>query len=223
MNISTDSPTSLLVGLLLFVATSVIAAPPPIVTEQRGQLPACVQCHGIDGRGDAQLGSPRLAGLNPEYIVKQLRDFQTHRRQSDVMAVQAQGLTVDEIDMIAAYYANLKSPSVKIDVTPQQVSVGKNLAIRGNWDKNVPACFRCHGDQGRGVAPHMPALAGQHKSYLVAQLQAWKSGKRSNDPLSLMATIAQRMDDNEIDAVATYIASLPATRTSTDSEGNRTP
>lgn len=220
MSVSTFSPIFTLGGLLLFVATSVVAAPPPIVTEQRGPLPACVQCHGADGRGNAQLGSPRLAGLNQEYIVKQLRDFQSQRRQSDVMVPQAQALTVDEIYSIAAYYADLTTSSDVIDVAPEQVSVGKKIATRGNWDKNVPACFRCHGDQGLGVEPHMPALAGQHKSYLVAQLQAWKRGERRNDPLSLMATIAQRMADDEIDAVATYLASLPATRTRADTQGD---
>lgn len=41
----------------------------------RDNVPACVTCHGVNGEGHFELGYPRLAGLHPSYIIKQLQDF----------------------------------------------------------------------------------------------------------------------------------------------------
>jgi cytochrome c553 len=87
---------------------------------------------------------------------------------------------------------------------------GENLAVNGAWNRDMPACFKCHGANGLGVAPHFPALAGQHAAYTVSQLQAWKAGTRRNDPLNLMKSVADKLSDAEMQAVATYISTLGA-------------
>jgi cytochrome c553 len=70
----------------------------------------------------------------------------------------------------------------------------------------VAACASCHGATGSGIPAQYPRLAGQHQDYTVAQLQAFKSGARKNSPQ--MDTLAKRMSDEEMKAVADYIAGL---------------
>ena len=77
---------------------------------------------------------------------------------------------------------------------------------RGQAPRGVAACASCHGAAGAGLPIQYPRLAGQHQDYTVAQLTAFKGGARKN---SLpMTTLAQRMSDNEMKAVADYIAGL---------------
>lgn len=171
---------------------------------------ACAVCHGSDGSGNAAAGFPRVAGLDAEYLEKQLRDFQAGTRTNPMMASVASQLSDDQISAVASYAASLDAPA------PDQGAVdeaalrrGQQLAERGNWDKDIPACTRCHGDDAQGVSPSMPALAGQHESYLINQLKAWQRGQRSNDPVGLMAAVAQRLSDREIEDVAAYLSTLP--------------
>jgi thiosulfate dehydrogenase len=60
-----------------------------------------------------------------------------------------------------------------------------------------------------GVGNSFPALAGQHASYLKAQLMAWRIGSRDNDPNQLMKGIAERLSEQQISAITEYYATLP--------------
>jgi cytochrome c553 len=66
----------------------------------------------------------------------------------------------------------------------------------------------CHSADGGGIPTEFPRLAGQHAQYVVAQLQAFRSGARANDPNAMMQTIASKLSDNEMKAVAQYISGL---------------
>lgn len=52
-----------------------VAAGKTLVEKGRGDIPACLACHGANGEGLDAAGYPRLAGLNSNYIEKQLKDF----------------------------------------------------------------------------------------------------------------------------------------------------
>ena len=69
-----------------------------------------------------------------------------------------------------------------------------------------PACAGCHGPTGAGIPAQYPRIGGQHQDYTVAQLALFKTGARANSPQ--MSTIAKRMSDEEMKAVADYIAGL---------------
>ena len=172
---------------------------------------ACATCHGSDGTGNAASGIPRLAGLNQTYLTKQLNDFKSGKRNNPLMNGIAQGLDDTEVRDLASYFSGLTTRMKTKAVDKKLHKQGENLAVYGNWDNDIPACFRCHGDQARGGGPAMPALAGQHQNYIQAQLQAWKAGARNNDPVGLMTAIAGRMSDVEIRAVSAYLASLTPT------------
>ena len=65
----------------------------------------CQACHGLDGNS-ATPDYPRLAGQYPDYLAKALRDYKSGARKNPIMAGFAGGLTVKDIDNLAAYYAS---------------------------------------------------------------------------------------------------------------------
>ena len=67
------------------------------------------------------------------------------------------------------------------------------------------ACATCHGSFGISQLPNAPHLAGQPKIYLVEQLRAYKSGKRSNE---VMSVVARGLSENDIDDLAAWYASM---------------
>ena len=195
--------------LLATAAISAGAAPPPIVTQGKGAAIACASCHGMEGAGNSQAGYPALAQLPQAYFTKQIADFKSGTRANTVMSPIAKALSPEDAEAAAAYYTSLPRPvSSSAPADAAVVARGENLAVNGAWDKGLPACFKCHAPGGIGVAPSFPPLAGQHVGYTVSQLQAWKTGTRTNDPLQLMKTVAEKLSDDDMRAVAAYIATL---------------
>lgn len=176
-------------------------------------VPACMSCHGSSGEGLAAAGFPRLAGQSAAYLEKQLHAFAGGQRVNPQMQAVASALSDSQIRAVAAYYGQLPGwqpapppvDAAALPTAPQQWTRGQKLALRGNWDKGIPACFTCHGPAGVGVAPHFPALNGQHAAYTRSQLKAWQSGTRTNDPQGLMKSVALRLSPAEIDAVSAYL------------------
>lgn len=180
----------------------------------------CVACHGVDGAGMAESGYPRLAGLPKAYLLGQLQAFRSGTRQSALMERIAKALNEQEMDLVSDYYADLEIPPAQpSNADVETLELGKRLVQQGKWGVGMPACVRCHGQDTQGVPPVFPRLAGQHASYLRQQLQHWQKGERQNDPSGLMQAVAKHLDDQEITAVAAYLASLaPAAPTAAGME-----
>jgi cytochrome c553 len=66
-------------------------------------------------------------------------------------------------------------------------------------------CFVCHGADGLSKMPDAPNLAGQNEAYLVKALKDFRSGKRENEVMSMMA---KNLSDDEIATVARYFSSI---------------
>ena len=169
---------------------------------------ACQSCHGANGAGVAAANFPRLAGLNADYLAKQLHDFASGTRSNPIMDPIAKSLTPEEAADVAAYYANEKAPHSAPAADEGLLGKGRRLVELGDWGKAVPACIMCHGPGANGVGTHFPALAGQHAGYIASQLNAWKQGTRKNDPNRLMTGIAERLDPDQIKAVSAYLAGM---------------
>ncbi|WP_322401844.1 c-type cytochrome [Massilia luteola] len=167
-------------------------------------LPACASCHGAGGNSTINT-NPRLAGQIDTYLHKQLVDFTTPARNQPVMTTYAKMLTDDEKKNIAAYLAT-QQPKQGAARNKDTLELGRKIYRGGIADRGVAACASCHGATGAGLPVQYPRLAGQHQDYTVTQLQAFKSGARSNSPQ--MATLAKRLSDDEMKAVADYIAGL---------------
>lgn len=65
----------------------------------------CQACHGMDGNS-ATADYPKLGGQYPSYLAKALRDYKSGARKNPIMLGFAQGLTRQDIDNVAAYYAS---------------------------------------------------------------------------------------------------------------------
>ena len=148
-----------------------------------------------------------LRSEDPEAIA----DFYAHW-----MIGVAKGISIEDAKAAAGYYASLDRTNIQAKagnprpVDPEVIAIGEELAINGDWDRDIPPCFKCHAVDGVGVEPWFPPLAGQHPDYIVRQLKAWKNGARANDPLDLMKTVSENLTDDEIHAVAAYMATLEA-------------
>ncbi|MBP1206422.1 cytochrome c553 [Duganella sp. 1411] len=167
-------------------------------------LPACVSCHGANGNSTIAV-NPKLSAQHQSYIYKQLVNFTTAERNQPVMTTYAKMLTDEEKHNVAAW---LSAQAVKPGAAKNKdtIDLGKKIYRGGIAEKNVPACASCHGASGNGIPVQYPRLAGQHQDYTVAQLGLFKSGARKNS--AQMTTIAQRMSDDEMKAVADYVAGL---------------
>lgn len=167
-------------------------------------LPACVSCHGANGNSTIAV-NPKLSAQHESYIYKQLVNFTTAERNQPVMTTYAKMLTDEEKHNVAAW---LSAQAAKPGAAKNKdtIDLGKKIYRGGIAEKSVPACASCHGATGSGIPVQYPRLAGQHQDYTVAQLGLFKSGARKNS--AQMTTIAQRMSEDEMKAVADYVAGL---------------
>jgi cytochrome c553 len=167
-------------------------------------LPSCASCHGAAGNSTI-VANPKLSGQADAYTYKQLVDFTTPQRQHPVMSTYAKLLTDEEKRHLGAFLANT-TPKQGAARNKDSIDLGKKIYRGGNAASGVAACASCHGANGGGIPAQYPRLAGQHQDYTIAQLNNFRSGARSNSVQ--MTALAKRMSDEEIKAVADYIAGL---------------
>lgn len=164
----------------------------------------CHLCHGEEGEASSAI-YPRLAGQNRIYMVKQLKNFRDGKRKSDTMNEMAKGLSDAQIAALAEYFSSKPGKTHRIRDKALD-AVGYYIYHKGNKFSGIPACKSCHGEQGLGT-DQLPRLAGQHKRYVADQLQAFNERARTNDN-AVMHTIASKLTELEIEAVALYVSGL---------------
>lgn len=170
---------------------------------------ACMTCHGMNGEGLAAAGYPSIAGKSPEYLAKQVHDFKEGKRKHPVMDSIAGAISDEEIVAVSEYMQSLPTPDIPvIPRSTQPTDLGSELALRGDWSRNIPECVACHGPAGIGVGTSFPKLAGQSELYIINQMNAWKNGNRQNDQADLMGHIARSLNDEEIKAVAVFFSKI---------------
>ncbi|WP_193074068.1 c-type cytochrome [Pseudomonas sp. FME51] len=204
---------------LLLFSLGVSAAPTtPDPAQGKAAAGLCETCHKADGSGqnipDGE-SWPRLAGLDADYLTKQMQDFKTGKRRNPSMEAFAQMLDDEKIVHISAWFASLPAttsgqPEDTESYSAEQLERGKQLATVGDWDQYIVPCSSCHGPDNLGVGTVFPAIAGQHFGYIRDQLLGWQQGHRDNDAQELMATIAARMSTEDVNAVAAWLSLQPA-------------
>jgi cytochrome c553 len=172
----------------------------------------CAACHGADGNSVAA-ANPNLAGQGAEYITRQLQHFKSGVRANAIMAPMSATLTADDMVALGIYFSQQK-PKGGVARDPALVKSGQSLFRGGVATAGLPACASCHSPTGAGIPKNYPRLAGQHAEYSYAQLKAFMAGERGADKEGkdtqgkIMATIAAKMTDEQMKAVADYTAGL---------------
>ena len=167
---------------------------------------ACEYCHGSEGRIDsAQV--PAIAGQSVSYIKKQLSDFRAGRRASPEGQMRSAMLLLDEADdaAVAGYFSSLPDaapPSTEWEAT----STGVAAKLFWQGDGQRPACVTCHAASRDDLFDAHPHLIGMNRDYLARQLRAFRDGRRANDINGVMRQQAAALNDDQIDALAAYLA-----------------
>ncbi|MBK8743318.1 c-type cytochrome [Propionivibrio sp.] len=205
-------------ALAVFMATSVsafaaeeTAVKPNLAKAKTIAETVCVGCHGADGNSPIS-ANPILAGQGSAYLFKQLTQFKSEDgkpavRNNPIMSGMTAALSIDDMKNLALYFSQQKmKPATSADA--KLVEAGKSLWRKGDFERGIPACAGCHGPAGAGVPAQYPRLAGQYAEYTESQLKNFRSEDRSNDPEMMMRSIAEKLSDKQIKAVADYAAGL---------------
>jgi cytochrome c553 len=167
------------------------AAPATAGNVERGKQISytCLGCHGVPGYKNAypNYSVPKLEGQHAEYIVIALQAYRSGERSHLTMHSQASTLTDQDMQDIAAFFS------------------GKPLAPNPSAAAKAPeaaqVCVACHGQDGVGITPQYPSLAGQHEDYIERALHDYKKGGRKNP---IMATFASQIKDADVRVIAEY-------------------
>ena len=195
-------------------ATSAFANEPAAAPASKGDPKAaesivnqvCAGCHAVDGNSTVA-ANPKLAGLNAEYINKQLTNFKSGDRKNPVMGGIVASLSPQDMLNLAAYFS-AQQPKPGTSKDQELALVGQKIFRGGIQGAGVPACASCHGPEGKGIPVQFPRLAGQHSDYIYTQLNNFRLGTRANDGAKMMRTIAAKLTDADMKAVAAYIQGL---------------
>ncbi len=185
-------------------AAAAKVAKPDLVKGEASYTAVCAACHGADGNSGTP-ANPKLSQQHPEYLVKQLQEFKSGKRNNAVMKGFATALSDDDMKNIA-YWVTSKKAKPGFAKDKELVALGERIYRGGIADRQVAACAGCHSPNGVGIPAQYPRLAGQHADYTVAQLTTFRDGSRKNS--DQMTQVAAKLNDREIKAVADYIAGL---------------
>jgi cytochrome c553 len=202
-------PLRMLVLFAAFLAPLAHSAGDP--EAGKAQTAACAACHGQDGASPIDPSYPVLAGQNEKYLLRQLEMIQSNERMIPLMAGQLNGKSAQDLADMAAYYASLPDKVREAQGSDETLAMAERIYRGGILDKGVAACIACHAPSGDGNAPAgFPAVGGQPPAYTIAQLTAYREGERATDESygRMMRSIAGRLTDTEIAALADYIQGL---------------
>lgn len=174
------------------------------------RLAACTGCHGALGGGSADGYFPRIAGKPAEYLYNQLTGFRDGLRPYRAMEV----LLAHQSDAYLREMAQWFSEQAPAYLAPrtttapsQTLMTARELVLRGDASRGLPACVACHGAALTGVLPASPGLIGLPHDYIAAQFGAWRTGTRRALAPDCMADIAAKLRPDEVAAVSAWLSS----------------
>ena len=191
----------LIVGIT-FAAAFVGAMPAHAADVAAGKEKAelCVGCHGENGISEME-NMPSLAGQPDQFIQWQLVYFRAGARTNEQMQPIVEQINNEDIRNLGAYFASLPPPkNAKADDDPELSKKGAQAAAGRR-------CASCHLDSYAGTKG-VARLAGQREDYLLKALRDYKGGLRSGGGQAAMAEVAFPLHEEEIVALAHYLAHL---------------
>jgi len=152
----------------------------------------CLGCHGIPNYKNSYpvYSVPKLGGQHTAYMAAALKEYASQDRPHPTMHAQAVTMTDPDMADMTAYLS------------------GQELKPTGRAVGSAPeagqTCVACHGNDGIGILPEYPNLAGQHADYIEQALKAYRAGQRKNP---IMGGMAAPLTDADIKALAQYYSS----------------
>ncbi len=160
----------------------------------RGKLLAytCHGCHGIPSYKNAYptYSVPRLGGQHASYLIAALKGYGTQLRSHPTMYSHAATMSDQDMQDIAAFL--------------QSEPIQSGNPVKGTPPASTATCVACHGNDGVGITPDYPTLAGQQADYIERSLHDYKNGSRKNP---IMAGFVTALTDADIKAIAAYFSS----------------
>jgi cytochrome c553 len=170
----------------------------PAAGKEKAEL--CTGCHGEGGISQTE-NIPSLAGQPDQFIQWQLVFFRGGARKNEQMQPVAETIGNEDIRTLGAYFASLTPPK------PAAPDANPDLSAKGAQAAVGRRCASCHTDTFAGTKA-VARLAGQREEYLVKALHDYKSGVRSGGAGAAMTDVAYPLSDEEIEALAHYLAHL---------------
>jgi cytochrome c553 len=159
----------------------------------------CGGCHGENGISQTE-NVPSLAGQPDQFIQWQLVYFRSGARKNEQMQPIVEQLSNEDLRNLGAYFASLAPPKAPPDDNPDLSKKGAQAAVGRR-------CASCHTDSYAGTKA-VARIAGQREEYLLKALHDFKSGTRSGGGGAAMADVAYPLSEEEIEALAHYLAHL---------------
>jgi cytochrome c553 len=188
------------VGMLLIAlaCSAPVDAADLAAGKQKAEL--CTGCHGEAGISQTE-GIPSLAGQPDQFIQWQLVFFRSGTRKNEQMQPIVEQINNEDIRNLGAYFASLTPPKAS------QPDDNADLSKNGAQAAVGRRCASCHTDSFAGTKA-VARLAGQREEYLLKALRDYKSGVRSGGGMAAMADVAYPLHEEEIEALAHYLAHL---------------
>src|SRR5579859_3552031 len=160
----------------------------------------CAGCHGEAGISQIE-NIPSLAGQPDQFTQWQLVFFRSGARKNEQMQPIVEQIDNNDIRNLGAYFASLTPPKAsRPDDNP-------DLSQKGAQAAAGRRCASCHTDDFAGTKA-VARIAGQREEYLLKALHDYKSGVRSGGGVAAMADVAYPLSEEEITALAHYLAHL---------------
>jgi cytochrome c553 len=187
-----------LVGILSLAVIGGSLARATDLVAGKAKAELCTACHGESGISQTE-NVPSLAGQPDQFIQWQLVFFRSGSRKSEQMQPIVEQIDNDDIRNLGAYFASLAPPKAA------QPDDNPDLSQKGAQAAAGRRCASCHTDTFAGTKA-VARIAGQREEYLVKALHEYKSGVRSGGGIAAMADVAYPLSEEEITALAHYLA-----------------
>jgi cytochrome c553 len=184
-------------SVVLALGAAFIVGPFADAADVKEKAEVCKGCHGDNSISQME-NIPSLAGQLDQYIQWQLVYFRSGARKNEQMQPIVEGLDNADIRNLGAYFAAMEP----FKSTPDD---NADLSAKGKQAAAGRRCASCHGDNFAGTKA-VPRLAGQREDYLVKTLHDYKTSARNGGPQGVMSDVAYPLSDEEIEALAHYLA-----------------
>ena len=188
-----------LVGILSIAITCGSFAHAADIAAGKEKAELCVGCHGENGISQME-NIPSLAAQPDLFMQWQLVFFRAGTRKNEQMQPIVEQLNNEDIRNLGAYFASLAPPKAPPDDNP-------DLSKKGAQAAAGRRCASCHLDSYAGTKA-VARVAAQREDYLLKALHDYKSSVRSGGAMAAMAEVAYQLSEEEIEALAHYLAHL---------------